>query len=66
MAIFKSDIKTKPINFLMSYKQREAPIYLPMENKLCEEMGLTRSDLHKTAIRFLNNSRQQQQSAMVY
>ena len=66
MAIFKSEIKTKPINFLMSYKQREAPIYIPMEQKLCEEMALTRSDVHKTAIRFLYNSRQQQQSAMVY
>ena len=61
MATFKSS----PIRFQMSYKQKEAPIYIPMEEKMMDEMGLTRCDLHKKAIKHLHNSRVQQQLAVV-
>ena len=44
------------IRFQMSYKKREAPIYIPMEKKMMEEMGLTRCDMHKKAIKHLNKS----------
>ena len=49
------------IRFQMSYKKREAPIYIPMEKKMMEkkmmeEMGLTRCDLHKKAIKHLYKS----------
>ena len=45
-------IPTKPIQFLMSYKQREASKLIPIEQKLMDKYGLTRCDVHKHAIMF--------------
>ena len=50
----------------MSYKQKEAAIFFPMEEKLMEDLGIaTRCDLHKYAIKKLHNSRVEQQLAVV-
>ena len=51
-------LKTAPTRRCINYKRIEAPVFNKMENKLCEEMGITVSELHKTAIRRLWNSRQ--------
>ena len=37
--------------FNMTYTKREAPILVPIEHKLCSELGLDRSELHKVAIK---------------
>ena len=42
----------------INYRKIEAPYFYKVEKKLCEEMGLGISDLHKTAIRKLYNDRQ--------
>jgi len=42
----------------INYKQVEAPIFYKMEKKMCEDMGLTISALHKTALKRLWNARQ--------
>jgi len=39
------------------YKKVEAPVFYEMENNLCRELGLTYSELHKRAVRKLNNDR---------
>ena len=51
--------------FHITYKKREVPILIPIEQQLCKEMGLTRSDLHKNAIKRLWNSRQEKQLQLV-
>ena len=43
----------------MTYTKREAPILVPIEYRLCCELGLDRSELHKTAIKEFCNRRQQ-------
>ena len=52
--------------FHITYKKREVPILIPIERQLCKEMGLTRSDLHKNAIKRLWNSRQEKQLKLVW
>ena len=42
----------------INYKQREAPVLFKMEEKMCDEMGLTISELHKQAVRKWFNERQ--------
>ena len=49
----------------VTYKKREIPIYSPIEEQLMEEMGLTFSDLAKTGIKRLWNSRQNQKLMML-
>ena len=39
----------------MTYKTIEAPVYGIMESRLCEKLSCTRTDLHKIAIKNLNN-----------
>ena len=51
-------LKAAPKRRCINYKGIEAPIFNKMESKLCEEMGITISELHKTAIRRLWNARQ--------
>ena len=51
--------------FNMTYTKREAPILVPIEHKLCSELGLDRSELHKTAIKEFWNRRQQSTLALI-
>ena len=46
--------------FTMTYKKVEAPVYIPMEQKLMKQLATSRGDLHKLAIRHLHNSIQNQ------
>ena len=39
----------------MTYKSIEKDLYGSMESKLCEKLSCTRTDLHKIAIKNLNN-----------
>ena len=44
--------------FTMSYKAKEVPIYLPMEQYLMDDIGIaTRCDLHKFALKHLYQQR---------
>ena len=52
--------------FNMTYTKREAPILVPIEHKLCSELGLDRSELHKTAIKEFWNRRQQSTLALIW
>ncbi len=47
----------KPLSqrFQLTYKRREAPVYVPMEYKLMDALGLTRCDLHRLALKELHN-----------
>ena len=45
--------------FDMIYAKREAPTLVPIEHKLCSELGLDRSEIHKIAIKGFWNRRQQ-------
>ena len=50
--------KMQPIyskRFNMTYKSIEKDLYGSMESKLCEKLSCTRTDLHKIAIKNLNN-----------
>ena len=49
----------------MTYAKREAPILVPIEHKLCAEMGLGRSELHKTAIKEFWSRRQQSTLSLI-
>jgi len=49
----------------MTYTKREAPILVPIERKLCSELGLDRSELHKTAIKEFWNRRQQSTLSLI-
>ena len=51
--------------FNMTYTKREAPILVPIEHKLFSELGLDRSELHKTAIKEFWNRRQQSTLALI-
>jgi len=50
----------------MTYTKREAPILVPIERKLCSELGLDRSELHKTAIKEFWNRRQQSTLSLIW
>ena len=49
----------------MTYTKREAPILVPIEHKLCSEIGLDRSELLKTAIKEFWNRRQQSTLSLI-
>ena len=51
-------LKAAPKRRCINYKSIERPVFNKMESILCEEMGITISELHKTAIRRLWNARQ--------
>tara|TARA_Y100001968_G_scaffold14044_1_gene11372 strand:+ start:2148 stop:2336 length:189 start_codon:yes stop_codon:yes gene_type:complete len=58
--------RTKQNRFQLSYKKKEVPILIPMEESLMEDLGIaTRSDLHKYAIKFLHSTRKQSTFAVV-
>ena len=42
----------------ISYKKNEAPFFQKVEKKLCSDLGMTESELYKTAVRKLFNDRQ--------
>ena len=52
-------MKANSQRFNMTYSKREAPILVPIEHKLCAELGLGRSELHKRAVKEFYNRRQQ-------
>ena len=47
-----------PTQRCINYKKIEAPFFNKIENKLCSDLGLTVSELHKTAIRKLYTDRE--------
>ena len=53
-------VSSNPKRFSMTYKERAAKVYVPLEMKLCNQLGVTRSDLHLLGIKHLNNSIQNQ------
>ena len=49
----------------MSYKTKEVPIYLPMEEYLMEDLGIaTRCDVHKFALKHLYKTRKQSKTGV--
>ena len=50
--------KPIPQRRCISYKRNEAKFFQNVEKKLCADLGLTESDLYKTAVRKLYNDRQ--------
>ena len=50
----------------MTYAKREAPVLVPIERKLCSELGLDRSEFHKTAIKEFWNRRQQSTLSLIW
>ena len=62
-----SIMKPVPQKRCINYKKVEAPVYYKMETKLCEELGITYSELHKQSVRRMFNARQSaQQLELVY
>ena len=52
--------------FMMSYKEKEVPLFLKMEEYLMEDMGIaTRCDVHKVVLKHLYKTRQQSKLEMV-
>ena len=52
--------------FMMSYKEKEVPLFLKMEEYLMEDMGIaTRCDVHKVALKHLYKNRQQSKLEIV-
>ena len=50
---------------MMSYKEKEVPLFLKMEEYLMEDMGIaTRCDVHKVALKHLYKTRQQSKLEM--
>ncbi len=59
--------KKKQNRFQLSYKEKEVPIYLPMEKFLMEDLGIaTRSDMHKFAVKHLYQQRKQARLELVW
>ena len=50
--------KPIPQTRCICYKKNEAPFFHKVEKKLCSDLGLSISDLHKIAIRKLYQDRQ--------
>ena len=50
--------KPIPQRRCISYKKNEAKFFQNVEKKLCADLGLTESDLYKTAVKKLYNDRQ--------
>ena len=59
-------LKPLPNQRHITYKRREVPVYIPIEEKLMNEMGLTISDLHKEGVKALWNSRQRDKLQLVW
>ena len=56
----------KQNKWMMSYKEKEVPLFLKMEEYLMEDMGIaTRCDVHKVALKHLYKTRQQSKLEMV-
>ena len=52
--------------FMMSYKTKEVPVYLPMEEYLMEDLGIaTRCDVHKFALKHLYKTRKQSKLELI-
>ena len=52
---------------MMSYKTKEVPIYLPMEEYLMEDLGIaTRCDVHKFALKHLYKTRKQSKLELIW
>ena len=43
----------------INYKAKEKEVFWKIEKQMCNDMGLTISELHKTAIRHLWNTQQE-------
>ena len=54
-------MKTIPRGRCINYKKRVAPVVVDMEDKLCDELGLTISEVHILGIKTLFNQRQDRQ-----
>ena len=52
-------MKPNSKQFKVTYKDAEAPVLVPVEYQMMREIGCSRSDLHKIAIREMHNRRQQ-------
>tara|TARA_Y100001933_G_C18867985_1_gene508728 strand:+ start:442 stop:630 length:189 start_codon:yes stop_codon:yes gene_type:complete len=51
--------------FMMSYKEKEVPLFLKMGEYLMEDMGIaTRCDIHKVALKHLYKTRKQSKLEM--
>ena len=58
--------KKKQNRFQLSFKEKEVPLYLPMEEFLMEDLGIpTRSDTYKIALKNLYRQRKQARLEMV-
>ena len=53
-------VSSNPKRFSMTYKERAAKVYVPMELKLCQQLGVTRSELHLLGVKHVNNLVQNQ------
>ena len=52
---------------MMSYKTKEVPIHLPMEEYLMEDLGIaTRCDVHKFALKHLYKTRKQSKLELIW
>ena len=51
-------VKAIPQRRCINYKKIEKTVFYKMETQLCEELGITYSELHKQAVRRLFNARQ--------
>ena len=54
-------MKPIPRRRCINYKKRVAPVVVEMEDKLCDELGLTISEVHILGIKTLFNQRQDRQ-----
>ena len=61
MAMFKSQKQT----FCCHYQKGETSKIIPIEHQLMDETGKSRSDVHKDAIKFYFNARQQSKLQLV-
>ena len=51
-------MKPNSKQFKVTYKDAEAPVLVPVEYQMMREIGCSRSDLHKIAIREMLDRRQ--------
>ena len=51
-------MKPNSKQFKCTYKDAEVPVLVPVEYQMMKEIGCSRSDLHKIAIREMHNRRQ--------
>ena len=54
-------MKPIPRRRCINYKKRVAPVVVDIEDKLCDELGLTISEVHILGIKTLFNQRQDRQ-----